>query len=430
MREVAKATLFEFQPVEYEISDFDSFEDRKLLLTEKTMEELEKLNEERKFLEIDRRKIKPLNYVGVVKVGNITIEILPKFASEDKKDKIAKNLLKMLEFTPLLNFEEIDYVGLFKEKNSFFEILIAIFAENLLKLLKAKQNFEYVLRCDKLRFLRGKIDLKTHNNPANLHKIPCRFFERQIDNKINRTLKYSCFLMSKAVENRDTYRKLRQIINILDPITIAPISIQEIRNINFNRLNVDFKPFIDFCRIFLENSTLTLQASKLEFFSLLIPMERLFERFIAEVIKRERIYKIFHPEAKMEIQKSIGYFLHRDGQRMVKITPDIIIFSPEEKIILDAKYKLLDPEDLKLGVSQQDLYQIYTYCREFDAEKAILIYPEGFNPIERENQKIPLKMGKSQEIKLFITSIPLYIDLCENWSEFVKELRSALSISK
>lgn len=84
---VAKATLFEFQPVEYEISEFDSFEDRKLLLTEKTMEELEKLNEERKFLEIDRRKIKPLNYVGVVKVGNITIEIIPKFTSEDKKTK-------------------------------------------------------------------------------------------------------------------------------------------------------------------------------------------------------------------------------------------------------------------------------------------------------------------------------------------------------
>ena len=425
MRELAKVTLFEYKPVEYEIGGRDEIEGDRLILTEKTIEQLEKINEKNKFLEIGRKRIKPLNYVGVVKAGKITLEIFPKFASEDRKETIAGNLLKMLGFT-LLDFREVDYAEL-SEINDFFEILIEIFARNLLKLLKTKQNFQYVRRYDEMRYVRGKIDFKKHCNPARLHLVPCEFYERHLDNLINRTLKYTCFLMSKVVETRETYRKLRRITDILEPVALTPVSVQRIESITFNRLNIEFKPFIEFCRVFLEHSSLSLQASKMEFFSILIPMERLFEQFVAEVIRKERLHEVFGKDANLEIQKSIGAFLQRNGQRIAEMKPDIIVEVGNSKVVIDTKYKLLEPEDRKLGVSQQDLYQIYAYCRELGANKALLLYPEGLNPIDKEFQNKPFLVGKNGDIELFVRTIALDVDLVKDWGAFVSELKETLS---
>ncbi|MEM2191955.1 MAG: hypothetical protein QW540_11075, partial [Archaeoglobaceae archaeon] len=188
-------------------------------------------------------------------------------------------------------------------------------------MLKTKQNFQYVRRYDEMRYVRGKIDFKKHCNPARLHLVPCEFYERHLDNLINRTLKYTCFLMSKVVETRETYRKLRRITDILEPVALTPVSVQRIESITFNRLNIEFKPFIEFCRVFLEHSSLSLQASKMEFFSILIPMERLFEQFVAEVIRKERLHEVFGKDANLEIQKSIGAFLQRNGQRIAEMKP-------------------------------------------------------------------------------------------------------------
>ncbi|MEM2657537.1 MAG: hypothetical protein QXJ60_03490, partial [Archaeoglobaceae archaeon] len=346
------------------------------------------------------------------------------FASEDRKEMIAGNLLKMLEFT-LLDFREVDYAEL-SEINDFFEILIEIFARNLLNLLKTKQNFQYVRRYDEMRYVRGKIDFKKHCNPARLHLVPCEFYERHLDNLINRTLKYTCFLMSKVVETRETYRKLRRITDILEPVALTPVSVQRIESITFNRLNIEFKPFIEFCRVFLEHSSLSLQASKMEFFSILIPMERLFEQFVAEVIRKERLHEVFGKDANLEIQKSKGAFLQKNGHIIAQMKPDIVIEIGTEKIIIDTKYKLLDPEARKLGIDQQDLYQIYAYCRELGANKALLIYPEGLNPISEEILEKPFLVGKDGNIKLFVKTLPLQDDLIEKWEDFVSKLEEML----
>ncbi len=318
------ATLFEYEPVNYEIGDKDEVirEDGRIVLTEKTVQELEKLNETRKFIEITRKKLKPLNYVGVIKVGEITLEIFPKFITDrmgnadlTKKDIVAKNLLKMLQYTHTVNIKDIDYANIFKEKHSFFEVFISIFARNLLSLLKIRQNREYVRKYDEIRFVKGKIDFKRYTNPAKLHLIPCTYHERTVDNTINRVLKYTVYLMSRIVEDRENYRTLCKILDLLDSVNLKPVTIHHIKSISFNRLNADFKPFIDICSIFLEGSTLTLQASTIETFSLLIPMESLFEQFIAGVIQSKELHKdFFGDDARIEVQKHIGYLIEKDGK--------------------------------------------------------------------------------------------------------------------
>lgn len=433
MNETDVATLFEYKPYEYEISNEDCFidspENPKLYLTEETIKELEKLNENKKFLEISRKRIKPLNYVGVVKVGSITIQIFPKlFRGEDfsgeRASVVARNLLKMLSFTETLQVKDIDYADLATKKLDFFEIFVYIFAKNLLRILKSKQNMEYVRRRDELRFVKGKIDFKNYSNPARLHIIPCIYHERSLDNTINRTLKYTSYLMSRIVESSDNFRLLKAIINILDPVKLAPVSLSEVRSITFNRLNKDFKPFIDICRVFLENSTLTLQASEVETFSMLIPMEKLFEEFIAGVIRQNK-ESFFGPGVSVSVQEPIGCLARReDGREEFSLIPDIVITKNAKKYIIDTKYKLLDAEDRKLGVSQQDMYQMYAYATKLNADKVLLLYPDLEGELKgRWYFEFP---GKRTE--LFVRTVKLSFDLCseEGWGEFIEALRKAL----
>jgi len=362
-----RIATFEYTEFEYEVvkEGEEGLKDGKLHLKEDSIEKLERLNESLKFAVIGRRKIKVLNYAGVIGFGDVRLEILPKFLKRryDRglltpdevkgREKILSNLLEMLKRTRRLSIKETDITMLGYEKDDFFEIFVYLFAKNLLNLLKYKVDASYVRRYEELSFVKGKIDVKRYvSNPAKLHKVPCIFYERSVDTPINRTLKYVCYLLSKKV-SPENYRLLKQILAILDPVTLSPVNVDYVKRITFNRLNAEFKLFIDFCEIILRSSTLSLQGTQIEFFSILFPMEELFEKFVAEVMK-----EIFGNS--VQIQEPIGYIVTKPIESF-KLIPDIVIKAGNESYIIDTKYKLLDPEDRKLGVSQQDLYQIYVY---------------------------------------------------------------------
>jgi len=436
-------TLLEYDSVRYEIVDNEREEgldvdggkegdnkNSKLFITEKSLKQLEKLNEPRKFMEIYRNRIKALNYAGVVRVGTINIEILPKFLIgeiDEIKPTMMTNLLIMLRYVRKLNVKETDIAKL-DLKNDFFEIFVYLFSRKLLNLLKLKQDRGYIRRNEELKFVREKIDIKKYGNPARLHKIPCIFHERLMDTPINRTLKYTCYLLLKLVKSEDNYRLLKQIISILNPIQLTPVSIDFASRISFNRLNSDFKPFIDICIQFLRGFSLTLQASSVEFFSLIIPMEKLFEEFIAGVLEEE-----FHNflEGELIPQRDVGFLAKRDGKGEFKLVPDIVIEEDGKvKYLIDTKYKLLDLDDRKLGVSHQDLYQMHAYAAKTKAEKILLLYPR-YPKTEMPETKWEFEF-ENWRTELFVRTIDLSHDLRkkEGWNNFTNELAHVLSCLK
>ncbi|MDD4455723.1 MAG: McrC family protein [Candidatus Methanomethylophilaceae archaeon] len=424
------ATLFEYQRYPYVSSKTDSFRKGVLSLTDKTIGLLEHLNSRRPFLEIGRNSIKPLNYVGVVRANGFTVQIFPKlFVRESYREQgatVAGNLLKMFSCTGNIPIAEVDPAGLDLRKTDLFEVFIHLFAKNLLITIKSSLKREYIPNSDELRVIRGRIDFRRHTNPARMHIIPCRYHEFSTDNLLNRTLKYTCYLMSKAVSDFTTVRLLRSIVNILDPVTLTPVSVAETERITFSRLNRIFEPYIRMCRIFLSNSSLTLQASEVESFSLLIPMERLFEEFIGAVLAGNPAY-FFGRNVPVRSQAVVGRFVRdTNGTEFFDMRPDIVIGAPHIEAIIDTKYKQLDQSDRKLGVSQADLYQMYAYAAKTNAERCMLLYPEV---LLKQKQDFVLTVhsfeGADMDILLMIRAIRLSHDLNrrEGWEAFSNELR-------
>jgi len=208
-------TVLEFQTIPFEQIERDKEgydEKRQILRIRKdTLTYLEELNEryKPKIIKIYRNRLHFQNYVGVIKAGDLSIEILPKILAKKKikssnrlytdesfeqmKQIITKNLLYMLKWAPSINFLGIDVADL-EYTEGFFETIVVIFAKRLLKLLKVKRNMLYIEKYNKLNYMREKIDIKNYGiNLAQLNKIPCFYHERSLNTVINKTLKFSIF---------------------------------------------------------------------------------------------------------------------------------------------------------------------------------------------------------------------------------------------
>jgi len=426
-------TLYEYQPYRFELGERDHFHDETLALTEKTMGVLEDLNRSKPFLECGLRTIRPLNYVGVVRVGDLTIQIFPKLFKDEKYQDhlktIAANLLKMLSYSGDIPFREMDIAGLDLHKHDLFEVFIRIFAKKLLSTIKSSQKREYIKKYEEIRVIKGRIDFKNYVNPCRFHIIPCEYYEFSTDNLMNRTLKYTCHLMARSVEDFDTARTLRSIINILDQVTLTKVTPAEANSITFNRLNRIFEPYIEMCKLFLSQSTLTLQSSEIESFSLLIPMEKLFEGFITEVLKEDSIYFFGRPVA-VRSQMSVGRMAcDENGKELFNLIPDILIGSPVIEAIIDTKYKTLDSTDAKLGISQADLYQIYVYATKTNTDRCMLLYPEVMLSQKKDlTLSVPSSEGFNRDVLLMIRSIRLSYNMTnkEEWEKFRNELRDIM----
>lgn len=170
-----------------------------------------------------------------------------------------------------------------------------------------------------------------------------------------------------------------------------------------------------------------IQPKPEEAVSLLIPMEKLFEEFIAEVLQADPRY-FFGVDVPVQSQHYVGKLARDAGTNrdLFGLRPDITIGAPRIRAIIDTKYKELDPEDRRLGVSQSDVYQMYAYATKTYTEKCMLLYPEVLLGQEKNLLlSVPSPESMNRDVLLMIRAVRLSHDLNkkESWTAFRNELR-------
>lgn len=125
------------------------------------------------------------------------------------------------------------------------------------------------------------------------------------------------------------------------------------------------KPF-NLAKMFVEQTSVDLSKNKFENITLIWDMNKLFEEFIYEFIKKEI------PKTKPNAQR--GKRLLTNGTKTRRDTKvDILLENPS--LIIDTKYKKFTKFD---DISSSDIYQVMTYCllHGDKYKKAILLYPQ------------------------------------------------------
>ncbi len=330
-------------------------------------------------LKVTRHGIKANSWVGVIKYKNLHLEILPKLISadvnndnkisEDERSIILKNLIFMLSFTKKLDIKTNDNAKLAAEKNPFIEILIREFATSLFESLKRLTPKRYVREEENLNYLKGKIKFSENirYNCTNQAKFYCEYDEFSENNLLNQLFLFVSTCLYNISNSSYNKKTLKFIINYYSDISFVRFDKFKVRKIKLTRNQELFKKPFKLAKMFVEQTSVDLSKNKFENITLVWDMNKLFEEFIFELIKR----KI--PECEAIAQKP-KRLLKRENVTRRDTKVDILVQKPE--VIIDTKYKKFKNFD---DISSADIYQVTTYCLLHKYHRAILLYPQFEN---------------------------------------------------
>lgn len=319
-----------------------------------------------KALDFKLSGIKTGSYAGVIKYSDFQLNIIPKIIG-DTNSVCLENLAFMLSYTRQLTIHTTGAAQLTNCQNSFLEVLIAHYADVLLKALSRQVPHRYEPREENLATIKGKILFAQNirHNFGNLAQTYCQFDEFTSDNLLNQTLKFVSHALQKLTGVSQTRQKLLKINAVYDEVTLRSVAYTETQKIILNRNQTIFKEPLELAQMFLQNSTISLHNHTFTNLAILFDMNELFEKFVATALEQAF-------PGQVKIQNKLKIIEDIDGipGTSYTIRPDILF---GKDTIIDTKYKRLSlPEDKP---SEADIYQMLAYNRFYNRKNIILCYP-------------------------------------------------------
>lgn len=371
---------------EYELSSGFNWTDRE----QEAIAKLEKILGDRLFdltIQNGDRELKARQYVGVFRLGDRTVEVLPKmyrsnYAASQKQEAV-RNLLYMLEYTNQLSVKQYALSSLSQQDLDWFEILTRLFAMNLLEEWQRGAFRNYQSVSDTLPVLKGKWNLTEQlRRPERKHLFAVTFDEFTADNQLNRVLRYVVERLYQLTRNFHNRQMLHDLQQWMEEVTLlSKVNVEDLRLIPITRLNQRFEPLLNLARLFLENESLQLSSGNFQTFAFALDMNKLFEEFVISFISRHR-QKILPTQLQdcellPQSLRAVRYLAKTSNQQVFQLKPDLVMRQKGDfPLIMDTKYKRLKEGDRKLGVSQADFYQMYAYAQRYKCANVLLIYPQ------------------------------------------------------
>ncbi|EOU1475793.1 McrC family protein [Clostridium perfringens] len=323
----------------------------------------------------ERDTLRFINYVGYIRLSTVSIEILPKISLNYSVELERKALLNMLSKCGILkvNYSEISSLKLYKQ--SLNEILAYLFSKKLQKELRKGVYGEYVYIEENINSLKGSLRVQEQikNLASHSSKAFCRFEEFSRDNKLNRILSFFVKEVMKNVKNRETLRLLRISEMILGEVDERNVTLNEVNNFSFNRLNKPFEDAFTLGKMIVLGESALGNLGENKAYSILFKMNEIFEIYIGKILK-QLLYKetvhMQHSKYKLLIKEE-------SNRGVFKLIPDIVIEKNGiERVIIDTKWKSVDSKFNRHGVKREDLYQMYAYLTRYkNVSTVILLYP-------------------------------------------------------
>ena len=297
----------------------------------------------------DGSQLRARQYVGVVEVNDVAIEIYPKLdaaliesaemqtlSSADCIDTVMRNLLWMLEVADHRDLTEAATAHLEETPTSFFDLFAYLLGKNLLPELKRGVAHSYVTFEDDLKTVRGGIGIteQVTRNWNRFDRVFCAWDEFTADIAINRLLKCACRFLAERVNYPEAVRLLQDCQMLLSEVEdVSPVNaLRDIGNLRFDRIVERFKTAFDLARRLLAGIGHNLGVGSANTFVFLLDMNQVFERYVQAVLEAH-----FKP-AVIERQKHVGslFRIHPGG---LSQQPDYYWSDGSTFWIADAKYK-------------------------------------------------------------------------------------------
>jgi len=305
-------------------------------------------------------------YVGIIQVGGFSVEIHPKSDKHQLDSQWRNVLIQMLHACGKISPKTTGAANVNKHNLNLLEIYFELFLKEIELLIRLGLIKKYRKESKNINALKGKLEFSGHIKRNLIHKE--RFYTtHQVydeNNKIHQ-------ILSLALEIIENLNSTPYINSFVSKIRFSYPEVSKIRvtaktfgDLILDRKTKPYDPALKLARLIVLNYSPDISSGKEQMLSLLFNMNDLWEKYV--LIKLKNHFKTTDSNWKVKGQ---------DVKKFIKnhyLKPDIILKNKltNEVIVIDTKWKLGDKY-----ISVQDLRQVYTYGRYWEAKKVMLLYP-------------------------------------------------------
>lgn len=333
---------------------------------------------------VQNKKLKFRNYVGVICLGGLHLEILPKVFKDHVTTEPATGNRKLL-------FELLSEAGYFdhkyihdaaaQEHESIEKFIAELYCLELTKVLNAGLMKQYRSEEKNTSALKGKL-LVSKNLAYNLLH-PERFYTSQVnyvhDHPLNRVLLAALeAINSRGLRTEHNVEALKARFSSSIPrkqlITKRDLKLLGLM-FRGNRKLRRFRGVYKLARLILLRLSINPVLDDTDGYSMLFNMNKLFERWL-----RRRLQLQGFVQEKRIYDFVLSSDLSGPKNNLTATLDTLLDLGGTGKIVIDAKWKLLNIDDPKANIT--DIRQVYTYGQLIEGVKHIALVSPYHNSVK------------------------------------------------
>jgi len=318
-----------------------------------------------KYFDLKHNGIVFKQYVGVIQVDGLTIEILPKIDNDGKSEAVwQKALINMLRVTRKLKVQQVGEADVNKQQIHLLDIYFEWLLNEVQLLLHQGLIKQYYKETSNVKALKGKLEFAGHINKNLVHKE--RFYTtHQVydkDHLVHQILYKALDIVEKCSKGNYLYSKCKTVQ--LDFPEVKSINVNEatFTKVPKNRKTAPYETALAIARLIILNYAPNVSSGNERMLALLFDMNSLWEEYVLIRLKQAA-----PKEVTIYGQESKTFW------KTISIRPDIVIEKGSQKYIIDTKWKNIDYSE----PSTNDLRQMYVYNDYWKSDKAMLLYPSN-----------------------------------------------------
>jgi 5-methylcytosine-specific restriction enzyme subunit McrC len=327
------------------------------------------------FFTLTPNGVKFNQYVGVIQVGNITIEVLPKIGQatdEKEKAKWQKVLIDMLRECRWMNVYAHEKASLRFKPNSILEAYLELFVLECEKILRQGLIKKYRFEESNCTALKGKLlfNKQIQKNLVHQENFYTRHQIYDRENVFNQILYKALLIVPKISSSPFLKDKVYNLILSFPELKDLPVSAELFSKLTYNRKNLHYKEAIEIAAMLLLNYRPDISSGSNHVLAILFDMNDLWEEYVYRQLFRGK-----PKDWTIRPQNIKQFWSLTNSNKKKTVRPDIVIENKVTKksAIIDTKWKL--PENNIPADS--DLKQMFVYNEYWNGLNAILLYPKA-----------------------------------------------------
>lgn len=332
-------------------------------------------------------------FVGVIQVGDIAIEVLPKadnsFEGVNEKKQWRDILIDMLFSVDIFDIHAPSSSSLKLKSNSILDLYFELFIIEIEYLLHNGLVKQYRRKEGNVTALKGSLRFGMHiqQNLTHQERFYVRHTTYDLEHKLHLILYKTIRLLKQINTNVGLHSRIGALLLHFPEMPDLKVTEATFENVVYNRKNQSYKKAINIARLLLLQYHPDVSNGRNNVLALMFDMNKLWEQFVFVSLRKHKAIA-----TSITAQTSKHFWQPENGYRS-KMRPDIVINKDKiDCIVLDTKWKNLNG----FNPSPDDLRQMFVYHEYYDANRVALVYP-GSRPSETSGKYLHPTTGLATE---------------------------------